>query len=179
MLNKYSQKTKLCGLVPNFCIHISLWAIYIFPRSVRFFCCIAFADWSWEYINRSQIHKYINWERGRAVSFLEIFVSNFRCSAFAVQSLPLFYLRKTCDWAEIGTRTGFILPIKETVPCMMTAASSALPVLHLANPEIWLPEVEPEYRKLSLCPVLSLYLTLHPAFRSPPYLPKLLPISTL
>jgi hypothetical protein len=32
--------------------------------------------------NRSQIHVCRNWERGRAVSFLEICVSNFRCSVF-------------------------------------------------------------------------------------------------
>ncbi len=29
-------------------------------------------------INRSQIHECRNWERGRAVSFLGIFVSNFQ-----------------------------------------------------------------------------------------------------
>ncbi len=34
----------------------------------------------WEYINRSQIHARINWERGRAVSFLGIYVSNFQYS---------------------------------------------------------------------------------------------------
>ncbi len=177
-----------------------------------YFCSIAFADWSWQYINFSQIHECRSWERGRAVSFLGLFVVNFRYSAFAVQSLTLLYLRKTCNGAEIGTITGFILPVRKTAP-FMTATSSALPVLHLANPEIWLPEVEPEYRKLSLNtgswawipevepkyrklslntgswawipevePVpgaLSLYLSLHPASRSPPYLPKLLPISTL
>ncbi len=148
------------------------WAIYIhmFPRSVRLFCSIAFADWSWQYINFSQIHECRSWERGRAVSFLGLFVANFRYSAFAVQSLTLLYLRKTCNWAERGTRTGFILPIRETVP-FMTVTSSALPVLHLANPEIWLPEVELEYRKLRLntgswaCARCSLSIspfTLHP-----------------
>jgi hypothetical protein len=34
----------------------------------------------------SQIHEFRNWERARAVSFLEIFVSNFRNSAFAVHT---------------------------------------------------------------------------------------------
>ncbi len=48
-----------------------LWAIFIFPGS-------------WEYINCSEIHECRNWERGRAVSFLGIFVSNFRYSVFAV-----------------------------------------------------------------------------------------------
>ncbi len=42
----------------------------------------------WEYIYRSQIHKCRNWERGRAVSFLGIFVSNFRYSA-------LYHIKKT------------------------------------------------------------------------------------
>jgi hypothetical protein len=55
---------KLRGLVPNFHIHVS--NLYISK-----------ADGSWVYINRSQIHEYRNWERGRAVSFLGIIVSNF------------------------------------------------------------------------------------------------------
>ena len=73
---------KLRGLVPNFYNHVSLSDIYciVFSRSVRLFFCIAVADRSWEYINRSQIHECRNREQGRAVSFLEIFVSNFRCS---------------------------------------------------------------------------------------------------
>jgi hypothetical protein len=32
-------------------------------------------DRSWDYINRSQIHKCGNWERGRAVSFLGIYIN--------------------------------------------------------------------------------------------------------
>ncbi len=36
------------------------------------------------YKNRSQTHECRNWERGRTVSFLGIFVSNFRYSVFAV-----------------------------------------------------------------------------------------------
>ncbi len=47
---------------------------------VCLFCCIALADLSWEYINRSQIHECRNWEQGRAVPFLGIFLSNFRYS---------------------------------------------------------------------------------------------------
>ncbi len=42
---------------------------------------------SWEYINRSQKHKYRNWERGRAVSFLGILKSDLVCS---VQKVKLF-----------------------------------------------------------------------------------------
>jgi hypothetical protein len=44
----------------------------------------AFADRLWEYVNRPQIHECRNWERGRAVSFMGIFVSNFWYSALAV-----------------------------------------------------------------------------------------------
>jgi hypothetical protein len=31
----------------------------------------------WEYINRSQTHECGNWDCGRAIPFLGIFVSNF------------------------------------------------------------------------------------------------------
>jgi hypothetical protein len=75
---------KMRGIVPSFCIHVCVSDLYIFPRSVCLFCCIAFADRSWEYINRSQTVECRNWETGRPVSFLGIFVSNFRYSAFAV-----------------------------------------------------------------------------------------------
>ncbi len=36
------------------------------------------------YVNRSQLHECRSWERGRSVSFLGIFVSNFPYSVFAV-----------------------------------------------------------------------------------------------
>jgi hypothetical protein len=71
---------KLHGLVSNF-------YIYIFPRSVRLFCYTAFADRSWEDINLSQIQECRNRDRGRAVSFLEIFISNFLYSALQCISL--------------------------------------------------------------------------------------------
>ncbi len=57
-----------------------------------YFAAAKLVDRSWEYINRSQIHELRNWERGRAVSFLGIFVSNSRtvslqCTSF---SIPIF-----------------------------------------------------------------------------------------
>jgi hypothetical protein len=70
---------KLRGLVPNFHIHTSVSDLYI-PTIGSLIL-----DQSWEYINRSQIHECRNWERGRVVSFLGIFVSNFRYSVCAVR----------------------------------------------------------------------------------------------
>jgi hypothetical protein len=78
---------KLRGLIPNFHIHVSVSNFYIFPRSVSLFCCIAFTDQSWDYINHSQIHEGRNWAGGCAVPFLGICVSNFRDKAFAVLGL--------------------------------------------------------------------------------------------
>jgi hypothetical protein len=61
-----------------------LWAIHIFPGSVHIFSSAEKADRSWGYINRSQTHECGNWDWGRAVPFLGIFVSNFRYCVFAV-----------------------------------------------------------------------------------------------
>ncbi len=61
---------------------------------VCLFCCIVFADQWWEYINRSPIHECRNLERGREVSFLGIFVTNFRHNAFAVRALGSLTLIK-------------------------------------------------------------------------------------
>ncbi len=55
-----------------------LWAIYIFPGSVHiYFPAAKWADRSWEHINRSQTHECGNWDCGRAIPFLGIFVSEF------------------------------------------------------------------------------------------------------
>ncbi len=51
---------------------------YLFPPAEQ-------GDRSWEYINRSQTHECGNWAWGRAIPFLEIFVSKFRYFVFAVQ----------------------------------------------------------------------------------------------
>ncbi len=60
-----------------------LWAIYILPRSIHLFCCSRIGGpivgiYS---MNRSPKHECRNWERGRAVSFLGIYASNFRYSS--------------------------------------------------------------------------------------------------
>ncbi len=52
--------------------------------SPKFSCKTGNRDSKWdqsrEYLNRSQIHECRNWWRGRAVSFLGVYVSNFRYS---------------------------------------------------------------------------------------------------
>ncbi len=48
----------------------------------------------WEYINRSQIHEFRNWERGRTVSFLGIDKSDFR------YSVEEKYVESPCDWLD-------------------------------------------------------------------------------
>jgi hypothetical protein len=79
-------EVKLHGLVPHFCIHASVKDLYVYSN-----------DWSANFAllrlrtdggNIKIAHRYMNscrnWEGGPAVSFLGIFVSNFRSSAFAV-----------------------------------------------------------------------------------------------
>jgi hypothetical protein len=49
----------------------------------------------WEYINRSPKHECRNWERGRAVSCLGMFVSNFRYRVSLQCVLPpVFYFEQ-------------------------------------------------------------------------------------
>jgi hypothetical protein len=51
-------------LSPNFRLSVS--DLYI-PRTGQPILLQSKRDRSWEYINRSQIHEYRNWERGRAI----------------------------------------------------------------------------------------------------------------
>ncbi len=71
--NKYYQKFNCAALfpIPTF---IYLWAFYISIRSVRLICCSKIGGPIVE--NRSQIHECGNWERGRAVSCLEVHYIN-------------------------------------------------------------------------------------------------------
>jgi hypothetical protein len=57
----------------HFHIHVSVSDLYIPKIGLP----ILQADWSWEYINRSQILECRNWERGRAISFLGIHKTDF------------------------------------------------------------------------------------------------------
>ncbi len=76
------RKGNVC-LSPNFHIHVSVSDLYI-PSIGHLFPAAEWADRSWEYMNRTQKHECRNWDWGRAVSLLGIFVSNIRYSIFAV-----------------------------------------------------------------------------------------------
>ncbi len=75
-------ETKLffCSLVPNFYIHVSVSDLYI-PTIGPQTQCSKIGGPIVQMYNCAQIHECRNSERGRAVSFLGIFVSNLRCSA--------------------------------------------------------------------------------------------------
>ncbi len=62
--SKYSKQWNCLASFP-ISTFLYLWMIYIFPRSVRLCCCIAFANQLWEYIN----HYSRNLERDRTDSF--------------------------------------------------------------------------------------------------------------
>ena len=78
--NKYSQKRNIGApvLISTF---MCLWANYIFPRWVCLICWRKYVDRSWEYINRSQTHEFVNWDWGRAIPRKGIHKWDFRCSA--------------------------------------------------------------------------------------------------
>ncbi len=77
---------KLRGLVPNFHIHVTVIDSYI-PMIGPAICCKICRTILGIYESLiDTVHECRNWERGPAVSFLGIFVSNFRYIVFAVRS---------------------------------------------------------------------------------------------
>jgi hypothetical protein len=77
----------MCGLSPNFHIHVSVGVLYITRNGPNISC---------SRIGRSIVgiykslktHACGNWDCGRALPFLGIFVSNFRYCFFAVYTVP-------------------------------------------------------------------------------------------
>ncbi len=82
---------KLRGLSPNFPF-MYLWVTYILPRSVHLFSCSRPILGVYSKINRSQKHECRNWDCGLAISFLEIFISNFRYTIFQCSVFPYIWL---------------------------------------------------------------------------------------
>jgi hypothetical protein len=80
----YSHKKELRSLSPYFHIHVSVSVCDVSHDQSTYFPAAEYADRSWEYINRTPKHECMNWDCGRAVPFMGIYVSNFRCSIFAV-----------------------------------------------------------------------------------------------
>ncbi len=66
--------------------------IYSQDQSV-YFAATKQVDWSWEYINCSQIHECRNWERGHAVSFLEKHKSDFRYMQFGLDRMKRNFMK--------------------------------------------------------------------------------------
>ncbi len=81
---KYSLKRN-CAASVLVSIFMFLWAIYIFPGLVHIFSCSRIGRRIVGYINRSQAQECGNWDWGRAIPFLGIFVSNFRYCVLAVK----------------------------------------------------------------------------------------------
>ncbi len=87
----YSQKRNCAASVP-ISTFMCLLVIFTFSRSVQLFSCSRIGrPIRGIYINRSQKHECRNWDYGRAVPFLGIFVSNCRYCVFAVCPSPVFH----------------------------------------------------------------------------------------
>ncbi len=98
----YSQKR--VRPYSHFHIHVSVRDLYIPRIDPHIFLQ---TDRLWEYINRSQTHECRNWDWGRAILFLGIFVLNFRYWFFAVQyrtSLPPLFLSPASKLAKTPIR---------------------------------------------------------------------------
>jgi hypothetical protein len=79
----FKEEMKLRGLLPNFYIHVSVIDLCI-PMIGPHTQCSKIGGSIVGIYKPLTVHACRNWERGRAVSFLGVFVSNFWYSAFAV-----------------------------------------------------------------------------------------------
>ncbi len=68
----YSQKWSCAASFPTFPTFMYLWAIHYSQNWSAYLAAAKYADRSWEYINRSQIHECGNWETEHYNSVLEI-----------------------------------------------------------------------------------------------------------
>ncbi len=76
---------ELHGLRPNFHILVSVSDLYMYSQVHIFSCSRTGRPIVGIYKSLSQTHECGNWDRGRPIPFLGIFVSNFRYCVFAVQ----------------------------------------------------------------------------------------------
>ncbi len=97
---KYSQKWNCATSLP-ISAFMYLWAIYIFPRSFRLSCCIAFADLSWESIKRPQIHKCRNRQGTRPRRFISGNIY-FEFSVQCISSVDVNSLSSISDICYMG-----------------------------------------------------------------------------
>ncbi len=127
--------------------------IYYHDQSANFAVLRLWNDCG-KYINPSQIHECSNWKRGSADSFLGIFFSNFRYSAFAVHvnrltigsiselgsSLPpCSWTQNVCGWnVQTGCCSGmrsifiYVLKISDPDP----SRGLTVPDPRICNPEL-------------------------------------------
>ncbi len=93
-----------------------LWAIYIFPRSVRLFSCSRIGR-LWAYTNWTQKHECRNWDWDRAVPFLEY---NFRYSVFAVWDAN----RQKIKFCDSGPGSAQLFDVEQIYSVLTTVVKS-------------------------------------------------------
>ncbi len=108
--------------ISDFHIHVSLSNLYI-SRIGPQISCSRKADRWWEYINRSQTHECGNWDWGRAIPFLGIYVSSFRYWLFAVQSTDLHHCLPLLIYVRYNK---YLVPLhsRKFVSCQQISAKS-------------------------------------------------------
>jgi hypothetical protein len=117
------QKKELRGLSPSFHIHASVSDLYV-PRIDPhiFLQQNRQADLGNMYINRSQTHECGNWDQGRAIPFLSIFVSNFQnrlCSVCTTVSSKSIHEPATPSIMKYKDDVVSYIPLGYSMVCLM------------------------------------------------------------